>query len=261
MCGIHGIVTDSLPREEIKKRLDQMGNLQRHRGPDDKRANLFSINGTVVGLGLVRLSILDLETGMQPIISQKDHSAIVCNGQIYNYIELKPEVADEIFISKGDIEVALHLYRVRGIEFLNHLNGMFAGAIYDPLNNRLILFRDRFGIKPLYYAEWKNNFFFASEIKPLLFGSHIPVKLNKSRLNAFFTYRYVPGEETMFHGIKRLPPGSYLDYDLVHKTYRIKRYWEYMLDRENPNLSLDDASAQFVELFENAVRMSRLAAC
>jgi asparagine synthase (glutamine-hydrolysing) len=255
MCGIHGIVTESLPREEIKKRLEEMGDLQRHRGPDDKREEIFSINGNRVGLGLVRLSILDLETGMQPIICKKDHSAIVCNGQIYNYIELRPEVAEEPFISKGDIEVVLHLYRVKGIGFLNYLNGMFAGAIYDPSNNRLLLFRDRFGIKPLYYMECGNEFFFSSEIKPLLAGSGAPVKLNKSHLTTFLTYRYVPGEETMFQGIKRLQPGSYLDYDITNKSYKIIRYWEYRLDREETGMSLDDASARFVEIFEDAVRI------
>ncbi len=255
MCGIHGIVSSSLSKEEIKKRLGGMGSLQRHRGPDDKRENVFAVNGTRIGFGLVRLSILDLETGMQPIICKNDNSAIICNGQIYNYVELKPEVADEPFTSKGDIEVALHLYRVKGIDFLNDLNGMYSGAIYDPLNSRLILFRDRFGIKPLYYTEWENNFIFASEIKPLLYGSQLPLKMNGPRLATYFTYRYLPGEETLFYGIKRLPPGSYLHYDLNKKKYWIKRYWEYRLDHENPELSLNDASDQFIGIFKDAVRI------
>ncbi|MFC1820476.1 asparagine synthase (glutamine-hydrolyzing), partial [Thermodesulfobacteriota bacterium] len=255
MCGIHGIVSYSLSSEEIQKRLEGMGSLQRHRGPDDKRENIFKFTGGRLGFGFVRLSILDLDTGMQPIICPRDNSAIVCNGQIYNYVELKPEVADEPFISKGDIEVALHLYRKKGIDFLQYLNGMYAGAIYDPLNNRLLLFRDRFGIKPLYYTEWDSNFFFSSEIKPLLFGSHLPVRLNDSRVAAFFTYRYLPGEETMFYGVKRLPPGSCLEYNLDNMSYEIKRYWEYTLDHENPHMTLDEASSQFIELFKDAVRI------
>lgn len=255
MCGIHGIVSRSLSKEEMIRRLDEMGALQRHRGPDDKREDVFTLHGTRIGFGLMRLSILDLETGMQPIICRGDGSAIICNGQIYNYIELKPGVESEPFVSKGDIEVALHLYRVRGLDFLNRLNGMYAGAIYDPKHGRLLLFRDRFGIKPVYYTEWEDNFLFSSEIKPLLRGSRRPAELNGSRLATFFTYRYLPGEETMFSGVKRLPPGSYLEYDLKSHQYEIKRYWEYRLDREAADLSLDEASERFMELLEDAVHI------
>lgn len=255
MCGIHGIISWSLKEQEIQKRLKAMGKMQRHRGPDDQREDVFHIADTLVGLGFVRLSILDLETGMQPIVCPKDQSAIICNGQIYNYIELKPEVSDEPFISKGDVEVALHLYRTKDLDFLQDLNGMYAGAIFDPLKQKLLLFRDRFGIKPLYYTEWNHNFIFSSEIKPLLFGSGRPAEINDSRLTTYLTYRYCPGEETMFHGIKRLPPGSFLEYDLNRNSYVIKRYWEYRLDREKPGLSLDDAAQQFIELLDDAVRI------
>ena len=255
MCGIHGIISWSLKEQEIQKRLKAMGKMQRHRGPDDQREDVFHIADTHVGLGFVRLSILDLETGMQPIVCPKDQSVIICNGQIYNYIELKPEVSDEPFISKGDVEVALHLYRTKDLDFLQDLNGMYAGAIFDPLKQKLLLFRDRFGIKPLYYTEWNHNFIFSSEIKPLLFGSGRPAEINDSRLTTYLTYRYCPGEETMFHGIKRLPPGSFLEYDLNRNSYVIKRYWEYRLDREKPGLSLDDAAQQFIELLDDAVRI------
>jgi asparagine synthase (glutamine-hydrolysing) len=255
MCGIHGIISNSLTDKEIIRRLERMGSLQQHRGPDDKREDIFSYGETNVGFGFRRLSILDLETGMQPIICHEDKSAIICNGQIYNYIELKPLVSENRFTTKGDIEVALHLYRKYGLDFLQKLNGMYAGAIFDPANARLTLFRDRFGIKPLYYCEWENNFFFSSEIKPLLEGSTRPVELNHSRLATFFTYRYIPGSETMFYGIKRLPPGSYLEYDLVRRQYSIKRYWEYRLDRVDPAMDIDSASESFMELFKDAVRI------
>ena len=255
MCGIQGILSYKLSRPEIRRRLEGMASLQRHRGPDDQREAFFRLKEGWLGFGLVRLSILDLQTGMQPIICPKDNTAIICNGQVYNYVELKPEVAGEPFTTKGDIEVALHLYRKRGIDFLGLLNGMYGGAIYDPPNNKLILFRDRFGIKPLYYTERENGFFFSSEIKPLLYGSRMPVRLNRSRLPTFFTYRYLPGEETMFKDVKRLPPGSYLEYDLILRKYCIRRYWEYSLDRVRHELDLDDAESQFMELFEDAVRI------
>ncbi len=255
MCGIHGIVSKSLSKEEINGRLRVMGELQRHRGPDDQKEYVFSYNATQVGFGFVRLSILDLETGMQPIICPKDNSAIICNGQIYNYIELKSEISDEIFISKGDIEVSLHLYRNKGIDFLQDLNGMYAGAIYDPLNGRLILFRDRFGIKPLYYTVQGDHFLFSSEIKPILRGNGIDPQLNESRLATYFTYRYLPGEETMFDGIKRLPPGSFLEYDLNTGNYSVNRYWEYRLDNEIPEMPIEEATERFYALFSDAVRI------
>lgn len=255
MCGIYGIISCNIHDGEIADRLEKMGRLQRHRGPDDRKQRIFSITDGYLGLGFVRLSILDLETGMQPIVCPRDNSAIVCNGQIYNYIELKPEVSEELFQTKGDVEVALHLYRNLGIDFLHSLNGMYAGAIYDPVKARLFLFRDRFGIKPLYYTEWNDNFIFSSEIKPLFSGSSRPVLLNESGLATYFTYRYLPGEKTMFHGIKRLPPGSYLEYDLNNRLYHVNRYWEYKFNHINPGLSIEEAGDRFIELLNDAVRI------
>lgn len=256
MCGIHGILTPTFSTAELSERLTRMGNIQRHRGPDDSRETIFSTPGGQLGIGMVRLSILDLETGMQPITRPADGSAIVCNGQIYNYLELKTdELRDQVFTTKGDIEVALHLYQKYGLDFLRHLNGMYAGAIYDPVRLKLILFRDRFGIKPLYYTTWQGNFVFASEIKPLIHGSGLPAQLNTSRLPVYFTYRYLPGEETMFEHVKRLPPGAYLDYDLRRNQFTIARYWEYRLDREEPDMALDAAAEEFNALFTDAVRI------
>jgi asparagine synthase (glutamine-hydrolysing) len=255
MCGICGIVSHSLDKEEILARLKEMGRIQRHRGPDDQRETVVSTAAGMVGLGFVRLSILDLETGMQPIMCPEDRSVIVCNGQIYNYIELRSELPNVSFVSKGDVEVALHLYRARGPQFLQSLNGMYAGAILDPLKEKLLLFRDRFGIKPLYYTTWGGDFVFSSEIKPLLAVSGRPKRLNQKRLGTFFTYRYLPGEETMFDGIMCLPPGTYLEYDLRTDRYRTTRYWEYRLDRENPELPLEEAAEKFHALFADAVRI------
>ncbi len=255
MCGIYGIVSASLSRGKILRRLEKMGGLLRHRGPDDKKEKIFLLNRGWLGFGFVRLSILDLETGMQPITSRKDGSTIICNGQIYNYIELKSEVSGEDFISKGDIEVALHLYRKKGIDFLQELNGMYAGAIFDQPKNKLILFRDRFGIKPLYYTETDDCFAFSSEIKPLIAGSRLPIELNQAGLAAFFTYRYLPGEQTMFKNIKQLPPGSYIEFDLNSGAYAIKRYWEYKFDMGVPEISFADAKEKFYALFSDAVKI------
>ena len=208
-----------------------------------------------MGLGFVRLSILDLKTGMQPIKCPVDDTTIICNGQIYNYLELKSIISSEPFVSKGDIEVALHMYRKKGTDFLNLLNGMYAGAIFDPEKNKLLLFRDRFGIKPLYYTKYKGGFFFASEIKPLISGSEMVPDLNKKGLGTFFFYRYLAGKETMFKGIYRLPPGSYLEYDLKSGNYHVERYWEYKLNSVDYNISIKQAEDEFYSLFSDAVRI------
>ena len=232
-----------------------MGQIQRHRGPDDHKNEVYKFKDLSVGFGFERLSILDLETGMQPIRCLSDDSAIICNGQVYNYLELKNIVHSEHFVTKGDIEVALHLYRKKGLSFLDSLNGMYAGAVFDPAKHRLLLFRDRFGIKPLYYTEYNGNFFFASEIKPLLAGSKRPARLNKKRLGTFFSYRYIPGKETMFKGVYRLPPGSFLDYNLISGKYNIVRYWEYGFPGENHKISIDEAEEEFCSLFSDAVKI------
>ena len=232
-----------------------MGKILRHRGPDDQKIKVHSVCGKSVGLGFVRLSILDLETGMQPIQCAVDETSILCNGQIYNYLELRELVKTEPFVSKGDVEVALHLYRLKGIDFLSYLNGMYAGAILDPGRQRLLLFRDRFGIKPLYYRKDKNDFLFSSEIKPLIAAGSIRPEMNSHRLVTYFTYRYIPGSETMFNGIMRVPPGSFLEYDLSSGKYQIKRYWDYRLDAVNQDMTLDDAADRFYDLFTDAVKI------
>jgi asparagine synthase (glutamine-hydrolysing) len=255
MCGIYGMVSYKFSPEEIHHRLEIMGKMQRHRGPDDQKEVLYPIPCGTVGLGLVRLAILDLETGMQPIHCGSDNTAIVCNGQIYNYIELREKLNPEVFYTRGDIEVALHLYRSKGLDFLNDLNGMYAGAILDPVRSQLILFRDRFGIKPLYYTNHEGDFVFSSEIKPLIVGSAVKKEINQPRLATYFTYRYIPGGETLFKNIRKVPPGSYLIFDLIRREHRICRYWEYRLDSINHHITLDEAAERFHHLFRDAVKL------
>jgi asparagine synthase (glutamine-hydrolysing) len=255
MCGIAGIVSESLSGKDLEQRVFEMGCIQGHRGPDGHDSHVFNAGRRQVALGFVRLAILDLETGMQPICSKEDGCAIVCNGQIYNYVELRSEVAGESFVSKGDVEVALHLYRRRGIDFLNSLNGMYAGAVFDPGRARLFLFRDRFGIKPLYYAHTGGCFAFSSEIKPLFNALNISPELNDSRLASYFVYRYVPGQQTMFKGIYRLMPGCFLEYDLNTGRFATHRYWNYLADQQDMKMNLQTASSLFFELFEDAVRI------
>ncbi|MCF8028267.1 MAG: asparagine synthase (glutamine-hydrolyzing) [Desulfobacteraceae bacterium] len=255
MCGIAGIVSARHSMAHLSRQVQEMGCTQKHRGPDGRDFHAAGVGGLNIALGFVRLAILDLETGMQPICCPTDDTAIVCNGQIYNYIELRPEVADQPFVSSGDVEVALHLYRRHGIEFLHRLNGMYAGALLDPKKAKLFLFRDRFGIKPLYYTEANGAFAFASEIKPLLAGLEITPQLNTDRLASYFVYRYVPGEQTMFDGIYRLPPGAYLEYDLNAREIAIHQYWNYITGPQDTDLDLQSAADGFFDIFRDAVRI------
>ncbi|NOY68547.1 MAG: asparagine synthase (glutamine-hydrolyzing) [Deltaproteobacteria bacterium] len=256
MCGISGIISLKLPEDEMCSRLERMGRIQRHRGPDDASVKVYCHDGRAsVGFGFVRLSILDLATGMQPIRSPADNVAIICNGQIYNYLELKPLTGDIPYVTKGDIEVGLHLYRCFGIDFLSRLNGMYAGAVYDPGRSRVVLFRDRFGIKPLYYATSKEGFGFSSEIRPLLSGLNLKPEINTRRIETYFKYRYVPGSETLFAGIKRLPPGSFLVFDLNTNKHEIRRYWEYPSQPTKRNINLNAAAEEFTSLFRDAVKI------
>lgn len=258
MCGIHGIVSARLDAGEIGHKLSLMGSVQAHRGPDDECCEVYECGRRRIGFGFVRLAILDLETGMQPVRSTIDRAALICNGQIYNYLELKSGFDDVLWLTKGDAEVALQMFRRFGPEIaLQAFNGMYAGAFFDPEKRQLVLFRDRFGIKPLYYREVKGELWFASEIKPLLQAGG-DSSIRREAFPALFTYRYVPGEETIFAGIKRLPPGSFLIYDLASGLYKIESYWQNSFLPEGDSskkISLADAEERLYEIFSDAVRL------
>ena len=258
MCGIHGIISARMDASKIGHDLSLMGSVQAHRGPDDECCEVYKCGRRRVGFGFVRLAILDLETGMQPVRSGVDQAALICNGQLYNYLELKDGFDDVEWLTKGDAEVALQMLRRFGPALaLQAFNGMYAGAFFDPQKRQVVLFRDRFGIKPLYYRELDGDFWFASEIKPLLQAGG-DSGIRSEAFPALFTYRYLPGEETVFAGIKRLPPGSFLIYDLTTGTYKIESYWQnsFLPESENSEkISLVDAEERLYELFCDAVRL------
>jgi len=251
MCGFSGFCALSIREDEGAVILRGMAEAQSHRGPDDSAV----LHRGSVGLSFVRLSILDLETGMQPIVSKEDGTAIACNGQIYNYIELRKELPYGHYETAGDMEVALNAYRHLGESFPNSLNGMFAGVIHDPEKNAMFLFRDRFGIKPVYYTETSRGFFFASEIKPLLGVPGVRCEMDSSLLPAFFTYRYIPGEKTLFKGIYKLPPASILKLNTESGEFTVKQYWEWSFPSSGRNISVAEATEEFNRLFTDAVRI------
>lgn len=199
MCGIIGFTGD-------KGNIDLMADIIRHRGPDDTG---FYKNG-YINLGNVRLAIIDLEKGKQPIWNEAGDVVVVFNGEIFNYKELRAELkkAGHKFKTNSDTEVLAHLYEDEGIQFVERLNGMFAFALWDKKNKHLFLARDSSGIKPLYYTLRDNELYFASEIKALL-TNHSEVNIDI--LPHFFFYRYIPDNRTFFKGIYKLMAGEVLD--------------------------------------------------
>src|SRR5215831_7233279 len=222
MCGIYGIA--NLRRNSSRKEglLARMGQCLVHRGPDDE--GHFVAEG--VALGMRRLSIIDLAGGHQPIANEDETVWVVCNGEIYNYKELRVELEKQghVFRTRSDTEVIVHLYEEEGVDLFNRLRGMFAIAIWDASRSRLVLARDRLGKKPLYLARGFGELLFASEIKALLELETISKGLNFSALNEYLALGYVPAPLTLFKGIEKVLPGHYI----VCERGQISahRYWE-----------------------------------
>jgi asparagine synthase (glutamine-hydrolysing) len=192
----------------------------KHRGPDD--TGLFADTG--IGLANARLSIIDIEGGHQPIHNEDETIQVTYNGELYNYRKLREELENlgHKFYTKSDTEVIVHSYEQYGENFVSHLNGMFAIAIWDAPRRKLILARDRMGIKPLYYTLQKGNLLFASEIKGIL-QAKIPRDVDRTALYAILNLGYVSGERTLLEGVFKLPPSSILVYQ--EGSIKVTQYW------------------------------------
>src|SRR5579883_2389828 len=202
MCGIAGIMTvdGTAPDAGLLKSL---GAALGHRGPDG--AGHYRAGD--VGIVQMRLAIIDLETGDQPLY-EPGGAALLANGEIYNYIELRAELPGASFATASDCEPPLHLYRRHGLAFTEHLRGMYALAIHDPAAGHLVLARDPFGIKPLYYAETTAGFAFASEPQALIAGGLASAQLVRQVRNELLQLQFTTGRETIFAGIQRVLPGE-----------------------------------------------------
>ena len=228
MCGIYGILTRDQSSSPNPFLLSRMGGVITHRGPDDEGRYL----GRGVGLGMRRLSIIDLAGGHQPIANEDETVWVVCNGEIYNFHELRQRLEQKghRFRTRTDTEVLVHLYEEEGLDFVRHLRGMFAIALWDANRARLVLVRDRLGKKPLYIREEPNRLLFGSEIKSLLEADDVPRRVDLEALGEYLALGYVPAPRTMFEGIRKLLPGHLL---VAEKGRIIEReYWDVRFDQQ-----------------------------
>jgi asparagine synthase (glutamine-hydrolysing) len=222
-----------------------------HRGPDSE--GLLVSNG--VALGMRRLAIIDLVTGEQPTFNEDKSVAVVLNGEIYNYRELRHglEKRGHSFRSQSDTEVLPHLYEEYADEMVQHLNGMFAFALWDSRRRRLLVARDRFGEKPLYWAVFENTLLFASEPKVLLAHPAVKSSLNLQALRQYLSFDYVPAPLTIYQGINKLPAAHILT--LEDGKVETRSYWSLSYETKQPPPTETEAAENLRELLADSVRM------
>ena len=230
MCGINGILHLQSQKKIDERVLTKMRDSLEHRGPDDK--GLFIENN--VGLGHRRLSILDVSLGgHQPFPSEDGRYVMVYNGEIYNFKEFYPELKSNGFDirTSSDTEVLLKLYQMHGLKMLNRLNGMFAFAIWDKIEKKLTIVRDRMGVKPLYYSFYNETFYFASEQKAL-FSAGVPLRIAQDGLGEYVFNRFVAGENTLYENVKKVLPGHSL---IIHESGKIttEKWWNLKSEIQN----------------------------
>src|SRR3990167_5155094 len=244
MCGIAGYVdfTSNTNPSIIKKMTDEII----YRGPDSSGEYVSQAN--IAGLGIRRLSIIDLKTGDQPIKNEDGSVIVVFNGEIYGYKHLREDLLKKghKLKTKSDTEVLVHLYEEYGEDMPKFLNGMFAFAIWDEKKQKLFLARDRAGIKPLYYYPTKKKILFGSEPKTILKYPKIIKKINEEALSSYFYLGYVLGEKSIYKNVSKLLPGHYLIFD--RNGLRIKKYFGLKTDKNVQGLSLDVLLGKSVEI-------------
>jgi asparagine synthase (glutamine-hydrolysing) len=240
MCGICGIYEYQTHKPVDQKIVADMLHVLHHRGPDDD-GQFFDHD---LALGMRRLSIIDLSGGKQPISNEDGSVTTVFNGEIYNYQSLRKELESRghKFATASDTEVIVHLYEDFGDECVQHLRGMLGFAVWDSRKRRLLLARDRLGIKPLYYTRAGGRLTFGSEIKAILQHPAMQVVPNHEALNNFLSLKYVPAPQTMFEGIQALPPGCVLTCDANGAT--VRRYWDLCFANQHNAQEPEEAIAE-----------------
>nr|WP_314897133.1 asparagine synthase (glutamine-hydrolyzing) [uncultured Flavobacterium sp.] len=251
MCGINGILHLQSQKKVDERILTKMRDSLEHRGPDDK--GLFIENN--IGFGQRRLSILDVSlAGHQPFLSEDGRYILVYNGEIYNYKEFYPELKSNGFDIRttSDTEVLMKLFQLHGLKMLNRLNGMFAFAIWDKVEKKLTIVRDRMGVKPLYYSFYNETFYFASEQKAL-FTAGVPLKMAQDGLEEYIFNRFVAGENTLYQNVKKILPGHIMT---IHEDGKTTTYNWWNLKKEIQNQpKIQNPVEWFRETFDDSIKL------
>ena len=250
MCGICGQYNFGDRAPVFRQNIERMANSISHRGPDDEG---YYIAGPI-GLGFRRLSIIDLEGGHQPMSDQEKSIWVIFNGEIYNFPELKRELEGfgHVFRTRSDTEVIVHGYKQWGDDVLNHLNGMFGLAIWDVRQERLVLARDPFGIKLLYYRIDKERLYFGSEIRAVVAATNERAEVDPNSLNLFLRYRYTPSPYTMFMGVHKLAPGTML---VCEKgSCGLRQWYKYQPTPFSPQKSIAEAQEELLQLYKQSMK-------
>lgn len=250
MCGICGIINKGESALDQTKIIQNMMKVLVHRGPDD--AAYHTEPG--VTLGFVRLSIVDLNAGMQPMQNEDGMITAVCNGEIFNYRELRDELKQKghAFHTECDVEVITHLYEEYGVDFIKQLNGQFAIGLYDRKNDLLFLGRDHVGIAPLFYSQMGEIFLFASEMKSILQYPGIRKEIDLTAVDQMLSFPGIIAPRTIFQGIYSLESGHYLT--IQNGEIRKQEYWDLLYDKEMIYKTEDEAAEALSAELKKAVR-------
>src|SRR4026209_2144415 len=237
MCGIAGIISEAPTTPAEIAGVKRANSRLTHRGPDG--AGEFTDDHVM--LAMRRLSIIDLDGGWQPLYNEARSLALVANGEIYNFVDLRErlEGLGHRFNTHSDCETILHLYEEYELDFVQHLRGMYAFALWDTKRKRLILARDRMGEKPLYLYETNGRVLFASEMKALLASGLVPFELDPTSVNLYFHYQYVPEPRTPLKGVRKLDAASLVIVDVDPWRIEERRYWRM---EDAPTLEGDPAT-------------------
>ena len=257
MCGITGIFDTRGCGDISRNVLQRMNDSQRHRGPDDGR--LYIEPG--VGLGHRRLSIIDIATGQQPLFNEDGSVVVVFNGEIYNYLQLIPELQalGHLFHTKSDTEVIVHAWESWGTDCVKRFRGMFAFALWDRKKQTFFMARDRLGVKPLYYALLDDGMLlFGSELKSVMAHGGLPRNIDPLAVEEYFALGYVAEPRSIFKQARKLSPAHTLTLCRGQPMGESQAYWDVRFSLDNP-ISLADAQAELVARLQESVRLRMVA--
>jgi len=257
MCGIAGWINlkQSDATDHTEAILHSMCERIVHRGPNSEG---IWIDDTIA-LGMRRLSIIDLHTGDQPVYSEDKSVVVMMNGELYNYREVRADLEKRghKFVTQTDTEIVPHLYQEYGDDFVDHINGMFAITLWDTLRKRLVIARDRYGEKPVYYGIFDDKLIYASEPKALLAHPAITPELDLDSLRQFLSFDYVPAPRSIYKGIVKLPAAHIMTVE--NGEVKTRRYWNLTFSKNGHKPSIDKAATELRELLSDAVRMRLVA--